>query len=218
MERKPIMATATAVWLIDQTGLTFRQIAAFCGMHTLEVQSIADGDSARGILGFDPIANSQLDKSEIEKGEADPEYRLQLKDNSATFGDERLKGKKYTPLSRREDRPAAISWLLKNHRELSHAQIAKLIGTTSATIRSISDRTHWNINNIQPTDPVALGLCKQLELDQAVRISSERAEKERIASGKEPGATIQSTEESLRPETSPQDQFSKLQEFRLDGA
>src|SRR5690606_39209870 len=165
---KPLMAKATAVWLVDNTTLSFKQIADFCGMHELEVQGIADGDVATGVKGFDPIANNQLEPGEIEKGQADTLYRLKLKHNPAALGEEKRRGPRYTPLSKRQDRPAAILWLVKFHPELADSQIAKLVGTTKPTIASIRDRTHWNISNITPIDPVALGLCRQSELDAAV--------------------------------------------------
>ncbi|MEM9524655.1 MAG: DUF1013 domain-containing protein [Pseudomonadota bacterium] len=176
---KPIMAKATAVWLVDNTTLTFKQIADFVHMHELEVQGIADGDVAMGVKGFDPIANNQLTQAEIEAGEKDPTHRLKLKFNAAAIGEEKRRGPRYTPLSKRQDRPAAILWLVKFHSELSDGQISKLVGTTKPTIQSIRDRSHWNIGNIQPIDPVALGLCKQTELDAAVQ----KAAKKRTTDG-----------------------------------
>ncbi|MFC0812611.1 DUF1013 domain-containing protein [Paracoccus panacisoli] len=166
---KPLMAKATAVWLVDNTTLSFKQIADFCGMHELEVQGIADGDVAAGVKGFDPVASNQLDEGEIEKGQKDPAYKLKLKHNPAAEGEEKRRGPRYTPLSKRQDRPAAILWLVKFHPELTDAQISRLVGTTKPTIAAIRDRSHWNIQNIQPIDPVALGLCRQSELDAAVQ-------------------------------------------------
>ncbi|MDP5308161.1 DUF1013 domain-containing protein [Paracoccus spongiarum] len=176
---KPLMAKATAVWLVDNTTLSFKQIGDFCGLHELEVQGIADGDVAAGVKGYDPIASNQLDAEEIRKGEASPTYRLRLKHNPAADGEEKRRGPRYTPLSKRQDRPAAILWLVKFHPELADSQIAKLVGTTKPTIASIRERTHWNIQNIQPIDPVALGLCRQTELDAAVQ----KAAKKRGAEG-----------------------------------
>ncbi len=173
---KPIMARATAVWLVDNTTLTFKQIADFSGMHELEVQGIADGDVATGVKGFDPIANNQLEQSEIDKGEKDPFYKLKLKFNAAAVGEEKRRGPRYTPLSKRQDRPASILWLVKFHPELTDGQIGKLVGTTKPTIQAIRERTHWNIGNIQPIDPVALGLCKQSELDAAVQKASKKTD------------------------------------------
>ncbi|MFN4056736.1 MAG: DUF1013 domain-containing protein [Roseinatronobacter sp.] len=166
---KPLMSKATAVWLVDNTTLSFKQIADFCGLHELEVQGIADGDVATGVKGFDPIANNQLDAIEIERGEKDPRHKLKLKFNPAAEGEEKRRGPRYTPLSKRQDRPAAILWLVKFHPELADAQIRRLVGTTNSTIDSIRERTHWNINNLQPIDPVALGLCRQSELDKEVQ-------------------------------------------------
>jgi hypothetical protein len=171
---KPIMAKATAVWLVDNTTLTFRQVADFCGMHELEVQGIADGDVAAGVKGFDPIGNNQLEQVEIDRGQADPLYKLKLKFNAAAVGEEKRRGPRYTPLSKRQDRPAAIYWLVKFHPELSDGVIGKLVGTTKPTILSIRERSHWNIGNIQPIDPVALGLCRQSELDAAVQAAARK--------------------------------------------
>ena len=164
-----LMPKATAVWLVDNTTLSFKQIADFCGMHELEVQGIADGDVAAGVKGFDPVASNQLDEGEIEKGQKDPAYKLKLKHNPAAEGEEKRRGPRYTPLSKRQDRPAAILWLVKFHPELTDDQISRLVGTTKPTIAAIRDRSHWNIQNIQPIDPVALGLCRQSELDAAVQ-------------------------------------------------
>lgn len=166
---KPLMAKATAVWLVDNTTLSFKQIADFCGLHELEVQGIADGDVAAGVKGFDPVGSNQLDPAEIEKGQKDPAYKLKLKHNPAAEGEELRRGPRYTPLSKRQDRPAAILWLVRFHPELADSQIARLVGTTKPTITAIRERTHWNIQNIQPIDPVALGLCRQSELDAAVQ-------------------------------------------------
>ena len=165
----PLMAKATAVWLVDNSTLSFQQIADFCGMHELEVQGIADGDVATGVKGFDPVGNNQLDTVEIERAQANPAYRMKLKFNAAAVGEEKRRGPRYTPLSKRQDRPAAILWLVKFHPELSDGQVGKLVGTTKPTILAIRERTHWNISQITPIDPVALGLCKQTELDAAVQ-------------------------------------------------
>ncbi|MGR3693185.1 MAG: DUF1013 domain-containing protein [Sagittula sp.] len=168
---------ATAVWLVDNTTMTFKQIADFTGFHELEIQGIADGDVAVGVKGFDPIANNQLEQAEIDKAEKDPTYRLKVKFNPAARDEEKRRGPRYTPLSKRQDRPNAILWLVKFHPELTDGQIAKLVGTTKPTIQSIRERTHWNIQNMQPIDPVALGLCKQTELDAAVAKATKDLEK-----------------------------------------
>ncbi|MBF9032546.1 DUF1013 domain-containing protein [Rhodobacterales bacterium HKCCE3408] len=194
---KPIMAKATAVWLVDNTTLSFKQIGDFCGLHELEVQGIADGDVATGVKGFDPIANNQLDQSEIDQGEKDPAYVLKLKHNPAAAGEEKRRGPRYTPLSKRQDRPAAILWLVKFHPELTDGQISKLVGTTKPTIQSIRERTHWNISNIQPIDPVALGLCKQSELDAAVQKANAKKAREGGVMTDEERRRLVSTEQSL---------------------
>ena len=171
----PLMRKATAVWLLDNTTLTFRQIATFCGLHELEVSGIADGEVAGGIRGIDPIINSQLTSDEIKKCEADEELDLQLYKNPAAVGEKRSRGPRYTPLSKRQDKPAAIAWLVKFHPEITDGQISKLIGTTKNTIKAIRERTHWNINNLTPIDPVMLGLCKQIELQKILdKIASKK--------------------------------------------
>ena len=164
----PLMRKATAVWLLDNTTLTFRQIANFCGLHELEISGIADGEVAGGIRGIDPIINSQLTVDEIKKCEANGDLDLQLYKNPAAVGEKRSRGPKYTPLSKRQDKPAAIAWLVKFHPDMTDAQISRLIGTTKNTIKAIRERTHWNINNLTPTDPVILGLCKQIELQKVL--------------------------------------------------
>jgi hypothetical protein len=177
-EKLPLMPKATAVWLVDNTTLTFRQIADFVGMHELEIAGIADGEVAGGIKGLDPVANNQLTADEIKRCEADPLTRLQLKKREVAPEPKR-KGPRYTPVSKRQDRPAAIAWLVRYHPEMEDSQIAKLIGTTKPTIQAIRSRTHWNSANIQPIDPVALGLCTQIALDEAVRVAAEKKAKRR---------------------------------------
>lgn len=200
---RPLMSKATAVWLVDNTTLSFRQIADFCGMHELEVQGIADGDVATGVKGFDPVANNQLEASEIEKGQKDPAYKLKLKFNAASVGEEKRRGPRYTPLSKRQDRPAAILWLVKFHPELADAQIGKLVGTTKPTIASIRDRTHWNIGNITPIDPVALGLCRQSELDAVVQKAAKKKAAEGGLMTDDERRKLVSTEQSLSMSTEP---------------
>jgi hypothetical protein len=172
----PLMPKATAVWLVDNTTLTFRQIAEFVGMHELEISGIADGEVAIGIKGFDPIVNNQLTADEIKRCEGDPIQRLKLL-KRVVAPEQKRKGPRYTPVSKRQDRPAAIAWLVRYHPEMEDAQISKLIGTTKPTIQSIRDRTHWNSANIQPVDPVALGLCTQIDLDAAVQKAAEKKAK-----------------------------------------
>ncbi|PWR01589.1 DUF1013 domain-containing protein [Meridianimarinicoccus roseus] len=217
MQGKPIMAKATAVWLVDNTTLSFKQIAEFCGFHELEVQGIADGDVATGVKGFDPIANSQLDQSEIDKAEANPLYRMKLKHNPAATGEDKRRGPRYTPLSKRQDRPAAILWLVKFHPELADSQISKLVGTTKPTIQSIRERTHWNIANIQPIDPVALGLCRQSELDAAVQKAAAKKAREGVVMTDDERRKLVSTEQSLEMDTEPKmpTAISGLETFTL---
>ena len=197
MADKPIMAKATAVWLVDNTTLSFKQIGEFCGLHELEVQGIADGDVAAGVKGFDPIANNQLTQDEISKAEANPASRLKLKFNAAAVGEEKRRGPRYTPLSKRQDRPASILWLVKFHPELSDGQVSKLVGTTKPTIQAIRERTHWNISNIDPIDPVALGLCRQSELDAAVQKANAKKLREGGVMTDDERRKLVSTEQSL---------------------
>lgn len=197
MTDKPLMARATAVWLVDNTTLNFKQIGDFCGMHELEIQGIADGEVAQGVKGFDPVANNQLTAEEIKLAEGDPARRLKLKFNAAAVGEEKRRGPRYTPLSKRQDRPAAILWLVKFHPEITDAQIAKLVGTTKPTILTIRERSHWNIGNIDPVDPVALGLCRQSELDAAIQKANEKKLREGGAMTDDERRKLVSTQVSL---------------------
>jgi hypothetical protein len=160
------MPHATASWLVDSTSLTFQQIAEFCGLHILEVQAIADDTAATKLTGRDPLRSGELTQDEIERGQADPDYRLKMQKEPDQAV--RTKGPRYTPVSKRQDKPDGVAWLLRNHPELSDGQIGKLIGTTRSTIQALRERSHWNIANIQPKDPVTLGLTSQRELDAAV--------------------------------------------------
>jgi hypothetical protein len=170
MTNAPLMPKATAVWLIENTGLSFDQVADFCKLHPLEVKAIADGDAAQGVKGLDPIQTGQLTREEIEAAESDPDHRLQLATPKVRLPEpKRKKGPRYTPVSRRQDRPNAILWLIRNHPELKDAQIMRLVGTTKSTIQAIRDRTHWNAANLTPMDPVTLGLCSQIDLDLEVQ-------------------------------------------------
>lgn len=169
-----LMPKATAVWLVDNTSLSFEQIADFCGLHLLEVKGIADGEVARDIRGADPIANGQLTREELDKAEKTPAYRMQAqKSRHAELLKPQKKAPRYTPVSRRQDRPDAIYWFVKNHPEVTDAQISKLLGTTKTTIEQVRNRTHWNAANLKPVDPVTLGLVSQIELDAAVRKAAE---------------------------------------------
>ncbi|WP_323761879.1 DUF1013 domain-containing protein [Maricaulis sp.] len=174
-----LMPKATAVWLVDNTSLTFDQIADFCGLHPLEVKGIADGDVAVGVRGADPISNGQLTREEIEKAEKSDKYRMTVvkPKYSGLHQPAKRRGPRYTPLSRRQNRPDAIAWLVRNHPELADAQISKLIGTTKTTIQAVRERSHWNSSNIKPTDPVSLGLCTQIDLDEQVKKASARRRK-----------------------------------------
>jgi uncharacterized protein len=165
---QPLMPKATAVWLVENTTLSFQQIADFCGLHPLEVQGIADGEVAIGIVGLDPSVNGQLTKEEILRCEADPVARLKMAKHDIPLPAPRTKGPRYTPVSKRQDKPDAVAWLVRHHPELTDAQISKLIGTTKQTIAAVRDRTHWNSPNLRPRDPVLLGLCSQNDLNNAV--------------------------------------------------
>ncbi|MCA3254434.1 MAG: DUF1013 domain-containing protein [Alphaproteobacteria bacterium] len=167
------MPHATASWLVDNTALSFEQIAEFCGLHILEIQAIADENTPTKLIGRDPVRAGELTMAEIEKGQADPAYALKI-----TKGPEqilRTKGPRYTPVSKRQDKPDGIAWILRNHPEVTDNQIAKLIGATKGTIAAIRDKSHWNIQNITPKDPVTLGLCSQRELDAAIALAAKRA-------------------------------------------
>lgn len=164
----PLMPKATAVWLVENTTLSFDQIADFCGMHPLEVQGIADGDVATGIMGQDPVIGGQLSAEQIKECENDPTKSLRLTESAKMYTAQKAKGTRYTPVARRRDKPDAIAWLLKHHPELTDAQIVKLVGTTKDTIAAIKGKTHWNSPNIKPRDPVLLGLCSQVELNKLI--------------------------------------------------
>lgn len=208
MNRTPLMPKATAVWLVDNTPLTFEQIAEFCGLHVLEVKGIADGDVAQGIKGMDPISTGQLTRDEIRRASEDSTYRLKLAEPKVEIPEVKTKkGPRYTPVSRRQDRPSAIMWLLRHHPELKDSQVMRLVGTTKPTIQSLRDRTHWNVNNLQPNDPVTLGLCSQIDLDNEVKRAARRVERERKEAEKEiraKGGTLLPTEETTEaPAPSP---------------
>ncbi|MGA8433241.1 MAG: cell cycle transcriptional regulator TrcR [Methyloceanibacter sp.] len=201
MDRTPLMPKATAVWLVDNTSLTFEQIAEFCGLHVLEVKGIADGDVAHGIKGMDPISSGQLSRDEIAMAEKDSFYRLRLAEPKVEVPEVKTKrGPRYTPVSRRQDRPNAILWLLKNHPELKDSQIMRLVGTTKPTIIAIRERSHWNSGSLVAQDPVALSLCSQIDLDAevkkaAARLARERHEIEAVEPAK--GGTLIPAEETI---------------------
>lgn len=185
---RPLMPKATAVWLVENTSLTFDQIANFCGLHALEVKGIADGEVATGVRGLDPVGAGMLTRDELKKGEANPKHKLQLAKSVANdVKPLKRREPRYTPLSKRQDRPDAIAWLLRNHPELSDAHICKLLGTTKATVQAVRDRTHWKSQEIRPRDPVLLGLCAQLELDDAVlRAKMEQSKQPLPGTGPQP--------------------------------
>ena len=240
MSRAPLMPKATAVWLVENTALTFKQVADFCNLHELEVKGIADGDVAQGIKGLDPVTGGQLTRDEISKGEKDPAYRLKILESKVNVPVQKSTGgPRYTPVSRRGDRPDAIAWLIRFHPELTDAQLMKLVGTTKSTIAAIRDRSHWNSPNIKPVDPVSLGLCSQIELDFAVQKAAKKAGRpaapetevrtlipaaEVIAAAQErvaepqPGFTVSSAPaapKEAQPEFDPDSVFAKLKSLKV---
>ncbi|MCK5274241.1 MAG: DUF1013 domain-containing protein [Alphaproteobacteria bacterium] len=196
---QPLMPKATAVWLVENTGLSFDQIATFVGLHELEVQAIADGEVMGGMVGIDPIANAQLTREEIAKAEADTSHRMKLAETDVPKPVSRQKGPRYTPVSKRQDKPDAIAWILRHHPELSDAQLGRLIGTTKPTINSVRDRTHWNVSNLRPRSPVELGLCSHMELTEEV----EKARKTRRGAQAVPMKASEMPEEPELPPEPP---------------
>jgi hypothetical protein len=186
MSNAPLMPKATAIWLVENTSLTFDQIANFCKLHPLEVKGIADGEVGAGIRGADPMTSGQLTREEIARGEGDSSHQLRLAVSKVVLPEAKRRGPRYTPLSRRQDRPNAILWLVRNHPELKDAQIMRLAGTTKTTLAAIRERTHWNSASLAPMDPVTLGLCTQLELDMEVN----RAAKDAPHRVEEPSQTL----------------------------
>ena len=185
MSNTPLMPVATAVWLVENTSLTFRQIAEFCNMHEVEIQSIADGEVGKGIVGYNPIIAGQLTKEEIELSSKDTERPLKISENEVQLSAEAKKDKKYVPLSKRQDKPDSALWLLKNHSKLKDSQIAKLVGITSASVKTIRNKSYWNYNNLNAKDPVAMGLFSQKELLNAIekaerRLLKEKKQKEKL--------------------------------------
>jgi hypothetical protein len=202
-DRKPLMPKATAVWLVENTSLSFEQIATFCGLHVLEVKGIADGDVAQGIKGMDPVTSNQLTRVDIEAAEKDSSRQLHIAEPKVVMPETAAskRGPRYTPVSRRHDRPNAVLWLLRNHPELKTSQLMRLVGTTKPTIAQIKDRTHWNSANLVPQDPVTLGLCSQTDLDNEVKKAARRIERERREANKEAikAGTLLPTEETTGP-------------------
>ncbi|HEY5347713.1 MAG TPA: cell cycle transcriptional regulator TrcR [Rhizomicrobium sp.] len=199
VEQKPLMPKATAVWLVDNTSLSFEQIAEFCGLHPLEVKGIADEDVAKGIKGQDPVTSGQLTREAIEAAEKNPKLRLKMAAAKHKMPNVKLKkAPRYTPVSKRQDKPDAVYWIIRNHPEFADADIIKLIGTTKATIQKIRERSHWNAPNIKAVDPVTLGLCSQLELDLAVSRASAKHERALKRAAKK-GATLRPIGEAAEP-------------------
>ena len=198
-DRRPLMPKATAVWLVANTSLTFEQIASFCGLHVLEVKGIADGDVAQGIKGLDPVTSGQLTREAIEEAEREPSRDLHLAEPKVIVPETPTrKGPRYTPVSRRQDRPNAVLWLLRNHPELKDSQIMRLVGTTKPTITQIRERSHWNAPNLTPQDPVTLGLCSQIDLDAEVKKAARRLDR-KDKPGAEKAGTLLPTEETTQP-------------------
>ena len=202
MTANVLMPKATAVWLIENTSLSFTQIAEFCGLHPLEVQGIANEDVAKGIRGVDPIAGGFLSREEIAKGEADETYKLKaLEQKRIELPQTKRRGARYTPIARRQDRPDAIAWFLKNHPEVQDSKIVKLIGTTKSTIDQVRNRTHWNSNQIKPVDPVTIGLCTQIELDAVVSEAAAAKARAEARVRKAEAKTLKGAQETVPPET-----------------
>ncbi len=202
MTSNVLMPKATAVWLIENTSLTFGQVAEFCGLHPLEVQGIANEDVAKGIRGVDPIAGGFLSREEIAKGEAEETYKLQVVEQKRIdLPQVKKKGARYTPIARRQDRPDAISWFLKNHPEVPDSKIVKLIGTTKATIEQVRTRAHWNSSQIKPVDPVTIGLCSQIELDAVVSEAAAAKQRADARSAKAQSKTLKTAQETVPEET-----------------
>lgn len=216
-----LMPKATAVWLVDNTTLTFAQVADFCGLHHLEVKGIADGDVAENMRGVDPISGGELTREEIHKAEADADYRMHVATSKiAHIPQPKRKGARYTPVARRADKPDAIAWFIRNHPEVTDPQISKLIGTTKSTITNVRDKSHWNSAEIKPVDPVTVGLCSQIELDAVIAKASSRRRKmdeqraaETEGPGLAPAETVeQAVEEEVKPELSADDVFSAFKD------
>lgn len=217
MADRPLMPIATAVWLIDNTSLTFDQIAEFCGLHPLQVKGIADGDVGVSVRGIDPITTHQLTRDEIEKGQDDEAYRLRLSRPKTIVADRPKKGPRYTPVSKRQNRPDAIAWMVRNHPEVPDSQIAKLLGTTKTTIQSVRDRSHWNSANLQPQDPVGLGLCTQVDLDMVVRKAAAKLAKMQPAGAAAPdGPSLEPVSETVAEEEAPATAEEESQKVDLD--
>ncbi len=207
MSDKPLMPLATAVWLIENTSLSFDQIADFCRLHPLQVKGIADGDVAAGVRGINPITNNQLTREELDKAQGDPAYLMKLSRTKTIVAEKPRKGPRYTPVSKRQNRPDAILWMVRNHPEVSDAQISKLLGTTKSTIQSVRDRSHWNSQNITPQDPVGLGLCSQIDLDNLVRKAA--AKHAKLHPTMDAGPSLKPASETVAPKEEPAEEREK---------
>ncbi|MFC7053859.1 DUF1013 domain-containing protein [Hansschlegelia quercus] len=220
MSNAPLMPKATAVWLVENTSLSFAQVADFCKLHELEVKAIADGEADQGIRGLDPITSGQITREEIEKGQSNENYQLKLAVSKVRLPPVKpRKGPRYTPVSRRQDRPNAILWLVRNHPELKDSQIMRLVGTTKTTIAAIRDRTHWNAQNLTPADPVTLGLCTQIDLDLEVSKAA-KANPDAVLHKEEVEDTLLPTEvttgDSSDAELDVDSVFAKLKQLKRD--
>ena len=220
MSNAPLMPKATAVWLVENTSLSFAQVADFCKLHELEVKAIADGEADQGIRGLDPITSGQITREEIEKGQNNENYQLKLAVSKVRLPPVKpRKGPRYTPVSRRQDRPNAILWLVRNHPELKDSQIMRLVGTTKTTIAAIRDRTHWNAQNLTPADPVTLGLCSQIDLDLEVSKAA-KANPDAVLHKEEVEDTLLPTEvttgDSSETELDVDSVFAKLKQLKRD--
>jgi len=223
MSNAPLMPKATAVWLVENTSLSFSQIADFCKLHELEVKAVADGEAAQGIKGQDPITSGQLTREEIERAQKNPNHQLQLAVSKVRLPPVKpRKGPRYTPVSRRQDRPNAILWLVRNHPELKDSQIMRLVGTTKTTIAAIRDRTHWNAQNLTPADPVTLGLCSQIDLDFEVAKAAKANPDAVLRKEEEPetllSADITTADEAPERELDVESVFAKLKQLKRDDA
>jgi hypothetical protein len=199
----PMMPKATAVWLIENTALSFAQVAAFCGLHELEVQALADGDVMPGMAGLDPVLNGQLTWDEIRRCEADPAQHLAMTEQKIPQPLPRARGARYTPVAKRQDKPDAIAWLLKNHPELTDATLCKLLGTTKSTIQAVRERSHWNATNIRPRDPVDLGLCTYADLSAAVEAARAKQAQKKAAQEMEEVKKLAAIEAARPPAAAP---------------
>ncbi|WP_020184251.1 cell cycle transcriptional regulator TrcR [Methylopila sp. 73B] len=223
MSNAPLMPKATAVWLVENTSLSFSQIADFCKLHELEVKAVADGEAAQGIKGQDPITSGQLTREEIERAQKNPNHQLELAVSKVRLPPVKpRKGPRYTPVSRRQDRPNAILWLVRNHPELKDSQIMRLVGTTKTTIAAIRDRTHWNAQNLTPADPVTLGLCSQIDLDFEVAKAAKANPDAVLRKEEEPetllSADVTTAEEAPERELDVESVFAKLKQLKRDDA